>query len=310
MTEAFSSMATKFPEGDPRASEFLESLDPRMYVGGRHHTVPKFLLERWSTKEQVHVYSRVDDTFSVRNIKDLAVKDFHTFVDHAGQLDSSFESLLGAVEAPAAAAISRLLSPFSSSVDMAPDEIAEIVIMVSFQAVRTTRARRVLELQAEWYVKAMAQGRVPDVALREISVVPHQNDLLRTSMTLAQELLPLVACRPMALIVLDTPRLLIGDEPLLVNVGPDDGEHHPDCFLGKREINRRIAKERHKKRRLRRDVSRVLHIRSTTPRGLGVALELVLPVSPRAALWWGPLQDAPFEGPIEVDRLGGICQPG
>ncbi len=48
----------------------------------------------------------------------------------------------------------------------------------------------------------------------------------------------------------------------------------------------------------------MIHFRPTTTRGLGVALELVLPVSPRAALWWGPLGDAPFEGPVEVERLG------
>lgn len=303
MTDAFSSMVSNFSEEDPRASEFLESLDPRIYVGSRHHTVPRFLLERWSTNDQVQVYSRVDDAFSVRNIRDLAVKDFNTFVDCAGEMDSSFESLLGAIEAPAAAVISRLLSPFTRTVDLTADEIAKLVVMVSFQAVRTTRARRVLELQTEWLMKTLAQGRVPDEELREISVVPHQNDLLRTSMTLAHELLPLIACRPMALVFLDTPSLLLGDEPLLVNDGTDDVEHHADCFLSEIEIKRRIAKEGRKKKRLRRDVSRVLHTRSTTPRGLGVALELVLPVSPRAALWWGPIQDAPFGGPIEVDRL-------
>lgn len=176
--------------------------------------------------------------------------------------------------------------------------------MASFQAVRTTRARRVLELQAEWYAKTLAQGRVPDAQLREISVVPHQNDVLKTSLSMAHQLLPLIVCRPLALIVLDAPDLLIGDEPLLVNVGDEDVEHHPDCFLTEAQIKRRLRKERHKKQRLRRSVSRVLHIRSTIPTGLSVALELVLPVAPRAALWWGPLQDAPFTGPVEVDRLG------
>lgn len=304
LAQAFEALPINTPAADEQAQQWLATVDPRSHIGSLHHTVPRFLLQRWARDAQVRVYSRVDRAFSVRNVKDLGVKDFYTFVDLAGELDSSFESLLGQVEAPAAAAIGRLLSPFTRTAEVTTEEVFHIAQMVAFQVVRTTRRRRELELHAEWYAKTMASGRVGDAALREISVVPHQNDSLQFSLSMAHQLMPFVACRRVAFIVLDKPQLLLGDEPLLVNAEPDDGEHHPDCFLTDEQIRKRIAKEQRKKLRLRRQVSRVIHFRPTTTRGLGVTLELVLPVSPRAALWWGPLGDAPFEGPVEVERLG------
>lgn len=116
-------MAAGTQEGDERAEQFMQSLDPRMYVGARHHTVPRFLLGEWSSNDQVQVYSRVDGAYSVRNIKDLEVKDFHTFVDLNGELDSSFESVLGTVEEPAAAALKKLMSPFTGRAGLSTDEL-------------------------------------------------------------------------------------------------------------------------------------------------------------------------------------------
>ena len=291
------------PEAAEQARNWLATVKPRSHVGSLHHTVPRFLLQRWALDGQVRVYSRVDGTFSVRNVKDLGVRDFYSFIDLEGELDSTFESLLGEVEAPAAAAIGRLLSPFILAANKTPEELFQLARMVAFQVVRTTRRRRELELQAEWYAKTMASGRVADAALRGLSVVPHQNEMLKLSMSTAEQLMPFVAFRPVGLVVLDKPQLLMGDEPVLVNAGSDDGGHHPDCFLTDEQIKRRTAKEQRKKRRLRRRVGRVVHFKPTAAHGLGVALELVLPVSPRAALWWGQLGTAPFEGPVEFEQL-------
>lgn len=104
--------------------------------------------------------------------------------------------------------------------------------------------------------------------------------------------------------ILDRPRLLVGDDPLLISSGPDDGTHHADCFMTDAEFEKKLTRERRKKKgRRRRHVSRVVHFSSTVPRGLGVALEVVLPVSPRAALVWGPLQDGLYLGDIVRERL-------
>ncbi|MGI8721538.1 MAG: DUF4238 domain-containing protein [Geodermatophilaceae bacterium] len=303
LAQAFEALPIDTPEADEQARQWLAAVKPQSHVGSLHHTVPRFILQRWARDGQVLVYSRVDRQVSVRNVKDLGMKDFYSFIDIDGRLDSTYESLLGEVEAPAAAAISRLLSPFGLAAAVTPEELFRLAQMVAFQVVRTTRRRRELELQAEWYAKTMARGRVADAALREVSVVPHQNELVQLSFSVAEKLMPFVAFRPAALVVLDKPQLLLGDEPVLVNAGPDDGGHHPDCFLTDDQIRRRIAKEQRKKLRLRRQVGRVVHFRPTATHGLGVALELLLPVSPRAAIWWGPLSDVPFEGPVEVERL-------
>ncbi|MFC8503805.1 DUF4238 domain-containing protein [Pedococcus sp. NPDC057267] len=284
------------------ALDWLGTIDPSSHVGSRHHVVPRFLLDRWAVKGQVRTYSRLDGSFSPRSVSDLAVKDFYTFLNKAKVPDSSFETLLGRIESDAAAALGRLVSPFTNG-DLSPEDIIHLAHLAAFQLVRTPRRRRELELHTEWYAKTIARGVVPDAQLRRLSIEPHQNDTLRTSMTAAQHLLPYLLCRPLCLIVLDRPRLLTGDEPVIVNTGPDDGTHHPDCFLTDAQVRAREAKERRKKQRLRRDVGRAVHFRPTRSSGVGVALEIVLPVSPRAALWWGPLLDAPFVGPVQRERL-------
>jgi len=305
VAEAFGAAVGELPDADEQARTWVAKVDPRSHVGSVHHTVPRFLLQRWARDDQVRVYSRLDRSFSTRNVRDLGIRDFYTFIDLNGSLDSSFETLLSEVETRAAEIVGRIMSPFTRTPEVGQDDLYWMASLVSFQVVRTTRRRRELELQGEWFAKTMASGRVPDAELREISVVPHQNDSLRASFLAAEHLVPVIACRPMALVVLDRPRFLVGDEPVIVNTGSDDGEHHPDCFLTDAQVQARIAKGQRKKKRLRRDVGRVVHFRPTATRGLGVALEIVLPVSPRAALWWGPLEDAPFAGPLEVDRLDG-----
>src|SRR4051794_18928330 len=93
-------------EVDQAADDYVASLDRRQYVGKRHHIVPRFILARFAnSREQVWVRDRVTDTETdtggLRNVKDLAIRDFYTFVDKSGELDSSFESLLGEVETTA-----------------------------------------------------------------------------------------------------------------------------------------------------------------------------------------------------------------
>lgn len=293
-------------DGFEEAARFLASVDPQSHVGSRHHTVPRFLLKRWSGKSsQVQVYSRIEAEFATRNINDLAIRDFYTFVDLEGRKDSSMEVLLGrGIEVPAELVLNDLLNPFVRPQPAAVEDVAALAQFSAFQVVRTTRHRREAELQAEWFAKTWAQGRVSDAELREVSVVPHQNDSIRAMCDSAFKFMALFACRPLALVLLDRDRLLIGDEPVLVNPGPPENSHVADCFLTDEQIAAREARERRKKKgRRRRREGRILHFQPAIPRGIGVAFEIVLPVSPRAALVWGPMQDTPYTGDIVRERL-------
>jgi hypothetical protein len=291
---------------DEEATRFLASVNPLSHVGARHHTVPRFLLERWADKSsQVQTYSRIEEQFRTRNIRDLAIKDFYTFVDLEGRKDSSMEVILGeGVERPAAAVLRDLLNPFVAPRPADVSDLAALAQFAAFQVVRTARHRREGELHAEWYAKTVVEGRISDAELREIVVTPHQNDSIRMMGDAAFRFMALFACRPVALVLLDRPRLLIGDDPVLVNPGPKDDTHVADCFQTDAQISARMARERRKKKgRRRRQEGRIVHFSSTVPRGLGVALEIVLPVTPRAALLWGPLHDTPYVGDIVRERL-------
>ena len=289
------------------AARFLATVDTQSHVGSRHHTVPRFLLDRWADKaSQVQAYSKIERRLGVRNIKDLAIKDFYTFIDLQGRKDSSMETILEkGVERPAAQVVRAVMDPFARPRPATVQDLAAVAQFAAYQVVRTARHRREAELHAEWYMKTMAQGQLSDAALRGTVVTPHQNDSLRTMGDTASRFTALFAYRPVALVVLDSPRLLIGDDPVLVNPGPKEDAHVADCFLTDAEISARIARARRKKKRRRRreDESRIVHFSSTVPRGLGVAIEIVLPVSPRAALLWGPLREVPYVGDITRESL-------
>jgi hypothetical protein len=303
--DAFEGILAADETGEEEAAHWLATLDTQSHVGSRHHTVPKFLLERWADKSsQVQTYSRIEERFATRNIRDLAVKDFYTFIDLEGRKDSSMESILDVgVERPAAVVLRDLLNPWDVPRTTGVSDLAALAQFAAFQVVRTARHRRENELHAEWIAKTLAQGRISDARLREISVTPHQNDSIRMMGDAAFKLLALFACRPVALLLLDRPRLLIGEDPVVVNPGPNDGTHVADCFLTEAQISARTARERKKNGRRRRREGRIVHFSSTVPRGVGVAVEIVLPVSPRAALLWGPLRDFPNVGEMVRDRL-------
>src|SRR3712207_4788317 len=81
---------------DRMAEEVVAGLNRKQYVGSLHHIVPKFILKRFAdASEQVFVRDRVTGADGRRNIKNLGVKDFYTFIDRNGELDSSHESILG-----------------------------------------------------------------------------------------------------------------------------------------------------------------------------------------------------------------------
>ncbi len=281
----------------------IGSLDQRAGVGARHHVVPRFLLDRWADRRgQVQVYSRVDKKLGLRNVRDLAIRDFYTFVDIHDQQNSLLESVLGRVESVVAVVLKNIQSAFIKDADIDADDLATLALFTAFQVVRTPRHRKESELHADWYAKTMMRGQVSEEELTKLTVVPHQNELVSRLGSMADELAPYLLARPLTLINLDRPRLLVSDEPVVVNVGPGQ-VHHPDCFLSDEDIQSRIAKERRKKKRRQREVSRIVHFWSPVPRGLGTALEVVLPISPRSALVWGPLSDDGDVGVFEREKF-------
>lgn len=283
------------------ATAFLSGVNPQEKVNSKHHVVPKFVLERWADDaDQVQVYSRVDRKISCRNIKDLGYSGFYTVINQHGQKDSTVESLLAEVEGAAATAYADLLNPFVNAQER-QRHLGTLAQFAAFQQARTPRRRREIELQGEWYAKTFAQGQVSDEELRLITIRPHQNEAIKVMAQLAPKLFPIFACRPLALIRLRGPLLYIGDEPVVVNA-PYDPQHLEDCFLTDEQIAARMLRRRRKDRKTRRPRElrgRMVHLHSGVGSGIGVATEIVLPISPRAALVWGPLLDGPYIGPIE-----------
>ena len=68
LSEAFDRMPLT-PEADDKAARFLARVNPSEYVGSRHHTVPRFLLSRWATKNKAAVYHRVESAFRTENVR-------------------------------------------------------------------------------------------------------------------------------------------------------------------------------------------------------------------------------------------------
>lgn len=290
----------------PAVDEWLAALDRRAMVGTRHHTVPRFLLERWADpKGKVLVHRRIEQVIKPTNIRDLAIRNFYTMVNLEGRPDSTMESLLGQVEGDGANALKKLLDPYAP-VELLPiEDLCAIAMLAAFQAVRGARVRKEMEMQAEWMTKTLASHQVSDEQLRRVGIRMHPNEHIGMMGRLANDVFPLMMSRPLVLVTLDRRRLFIGDEAIVVNGGPDADAHIADCLLTEDEVSARIRRRRRKDRRNRKAGGRIAHFTSTRPRGLGTALELVMPISPRSALVWGPLQEEVCDrGPLRevLDR--------
>lgn len=285
------------------AKAWLSTVSPTTYVGTRHHTVRRFLLARWADPAgQVQVYRRIEEVHRVENIQNLAIKDFYTFIDLNGQKDSTFESVLGYIEGQAKPVVDTLLNSFRHPGPIDVDAITTLAMFAAFQATRTPRSRKETELHGEWFAKTKVAGKVSDEELQNISVVPHQNDGVKLNMAAAQEIMPFFLHRPLTIVYLDGAHLYMCDEPVIVNQEIDD-HHSADCFLTDEQIeqrNQRRLKAMSKRRRKQASLpKRIVHFTSTRPTGYGVAEEIVVPISPAAALHWGPLSPDPQIAPPE-----------
>lgn len=300
----FRSRVEALSDAEKSPPDLFGSVNPSAQVGARHHVVPRFLLESWADSAgRVQTYRRNERLVAVSNIKDLAIKDFYTVIDRSGNKDSRMESLLGVLEGDAASVIRDLMNPLAVSRSLSLAEMEKLAIFAAFQVVRTPRRRREDELMAEWYAKTLARGRITEHDLSEIEIVVHQNSSIKTMGQLAMDLVPIFLGRPMALVTLKSHLLLISDDPVVVNC-PDSAQHVPDCHLSDGEIEARQRRRRRRERRNPQKGGRVIHFYKPFGGSVGVAHEIVLPISPMAAIIWGPLQEVVPCSDFEHASLG------
>ena len=118
-------------------AELVASIDPKRYVGHKHHVVPAFILKRFANaKNQLQVRDLARNTTRMVNVNDLAVTDFYTFINTSGELDSSYEHLWGQIEAGASRALRDHLrvSAFVKPRPFSDEEKVAIDALVALQS--------------------------------------------------------------------------------------------------------------------------------------------------------------------------------
>ncbi|WP_280491193.1 DUF4238 domain-containing protein [Nocardia asiatica] len=290
--------------------EWFRTADRFGKVGSRHHVIPRLILQKWAdSSDQVWAKSKHDRREGIRNIYDLAIKDFYTFLATDGQLDSTFEELLSVFEKRGAAVLKRLNNPFTAEIALSPDEFIHLAEFVAIQIARSPRRRREHELMVDWYAKTVAAGtrpgRLSEQELRTLEFTPHQNEHIDLIIPAADKLTRELMRRPVAMVTLDRPLLLIGDEMVVLNTAGDP-HHSPDCAMTDAQFTRKIKRASRKKkgRPQRHEVARLAHIYTTQPRDIEAAVEIAMPISPRTVLLFGPA--AEWEGHVVREQ---VCGP-
>ena len=273
-------------EAERRAQEWLASADPSVGVGSRHHTVPGFYLRRFADRSgTLSVRDRTTGALSSRSYLDMKIKDFYTVVGKNGALNGRLEQVLSVVEGNAARIFADLLSPFRRPRPLDPVDYGAVVQFLAFQLVRGERQRRELELMADYTAKVLAGKLLTRDDVESLTAVPHPNAHLEMMCRTVEHLAAHISNRPLTLVTLDQPLLVTGDEPVIVNVGPDHIQHKPDCFITKKQLARR---RREAGKGSGKKYGQVVHIYPTRPSGVADAIEIALPLSPRSILFLGP----------------------
>jgi hypothetical protein len=304
------------------AMRLFESMNPSESVGSRHHIVPKFLLDRFAVDEKVRVRDLQTKAARTAHTATLAYRDFYTAVtDQSGShiLDGRLEQTLSKIEGWAATLLRRVDA--APTEEMSGDDRAHLAQFLSFQLVRGVRQRMEIELMAEYHAKTLlgrngvdaetarraairdarrrgktpsrgnrswmpksSEKRLPDSALRRLMIRPHPNEHLAIIGQLSKTLFPYLLTRPVTVVDLDQPLLLIGDEPVLVFNGAGRN-HQPQCFMTDEERDAALRRAVNKGRAYRE----LVHIYPTRQTGLAVASQIVIPISPSRAIRLGPL---------------------
>lgn len=267
---------------EENARKWLEEADQNEKVGSTHHTVPKFYLRRFANSSaQLRVRDRATGKESIRNIKDMGIKDFYTAATEDGGLDARLEQALAMMEDATANLFSKILSPYRPPVPLELEERYTLATFIAFQLVRGVRKRREIELMADWSVKFTNGDKFKPRELEELTVVPHPNEHLRTFGHTPEAMAHVMADRPVTLVTLDEPLLIVCDEPVIVNVPEGHVRHLPTCNLAG-------GRSQKKKKGRRKMGAQIVHVYPTRPSGVEIAAEIALPVTPRGVLILGP----------------------
>lgn len=276
--------------------EFWANAPRAAKVGSRHHTVPRFYLNRFASKGRLLVRDRNSGEMTRRNIDDVGtIKNFYTFVNKDGEEDGRIEDILADLEGGTNDLLNRVFGVFQPVRRLHPGESMALALYLSFQVVRTPRCRREMELLADHSMKLVNQDKLANPT--EWVVVPHPNLHIGYMTSAAFKLAETLYGRPVTLVTLDRPLFITADEPVILVMDGDHVRHMPACFKTTRQ---RIKARKRPSRRRRRNWD-VLHYYPSRP-GLGQAEEVALPISPRSILVLGPRTSA---APLHVRLDGG-----
>jgi Protein of unknown function (DUF4238) len=271
------------PIADRQAQRWFATSDPAVYVGSKHHTMPGFILRRFAEGgKRLLVWRRATGEVKPGNVDDLAITNFYTILNTDGQFDGRMEQLLGTIEADAAQVLKLLLlSALRRPGPLTAEQRSVLCQLVAFQMVRGPRKRREIELLGDYGWKTLDNGQLNERDLRELTAVPHPNEHIRLMGPVSQAIWQSLLRRPVQLIRLDAPLLVISDEPVIVDTD-EHAQHLPECSLTQGQ--RRQRQRRNGTDSTFRDI---VHIWPTKPAGVEVAEAIGMPLSPSALLVFG-----------------------
>lgn len=281
------SWADRLVAADPSVlddiSAWWQNTSPVPMVGSRHHTVPRFYLERFAAARQLWVRDRMTGAGRIeRTSRAGTIRDFYTFINLQGEKDGRLERILAEVEGGAKEVFDRFLSPFQLLRQLEESESMRVALFVAFQLLRTPRKRRETELLGDYLVRTQHR-HVRGIS--HVRVVPDPNFHLEYIMKAVFRLSEVFYGRPTTLVTIDQPLFITCDEPvILVTYGDRSHVRHlPTC--GK--TTRRRMKDAKKPSRNRRRKADTVHVYPTRP-GAAQAIEVGLPLTPQALLVIGP----------------------
>lgn len=267
----------------------MATLDPKRYVGSKHHVVPRFILRRFANdKDQVLVRDRATGAKRVSSTRALAVTDFYTYIDTAGELNASYEQMWGHIEAAADGILREHLdNPFVRPRPFSPVEKYAIDAFVALQSIRGPANRRVMELVADYAMKLVNQDKFSADEMNNLEFRAHQNLHLEALVRVLPRIEEHFASRAAFLVTLDEPLLVTSDEPVCLE-RPDD--HAPPTRRQMRDYPRDILVDGQPVPR----EDTIQFARGGV--GLANAEAIVMPVGPRHAIAYdrpGSLRPAP-----------------
>jgi hypothetical protein len=252
-------------------------------VGSRHHTVPRFYLERFAAAGQLWMRDRVTGVGRTESISRAGtIRDFYTFINLDGEKDGRLERILSDVENGAKSVFDRLLSPFQRPRPLDENESMRVALFIAFQVLRTPRQRRETELMGDYLVRTQHR-HVPGID--QVRAVPDPNFHLDYMTKAVVKLSEVFYGRPTTLVTIDQPLFITCDEPIILvtHEGRSHIRHLPTCG----NTAKQRKKDARKPSRNRRRNADTIHVYPTRP-GAAQAVEVGLPLTPQTLLVLGP----------------------